>query len=74
MASALSMHAHIQDDDLEKYFLDMITDQCLREQIEIHLLVCSLCSLKADWTRSYVLAMKEPLLKLHDSDDGPSDH
>ena len=51
----------------------MIPDQILLEQIETHLLVCSLCSLKADWTREYVLTMKESLQKLHDADGGTSD-
>jgi hypothetical protein len=73
MASAMSMQDHIQDDDLKKYFLGMIMDQRHREQIEIHLQVCPLCSLKAVWTRTYVVAMKESRLRLRGSDGGPNE-
>jgi len=65
--------AHIHEDDLEKYFLCMIPDQILFEQIETHLLVCSPCALKAEQTRQYVLTMKVSLQKLHDADDRSSD-
>lgn len=74
IASAMSIHAHIQDDDLEKYFLGMIPDQNQLDQIETHLLVCSLCALKADWTREYVRTMKEPLQRLHDADGSSTDN
>ena len=73
IASEMPTQAHIQDDDLEKYFLGMIPDQNQLEQIETHLLVCSLCALKADWTREYVLTMKDSLQRLHDADGSSSD-
>ena len=67
MTITMSLQNHISDDEPEKFFLDIIPEQDHRDRIEGHIMICSLCSMKADWNRDYVRTMKVALRTLHDA-------
>jgi hypothetical protein len=64
----MSLQDHISDEELEKFYLGLVPGQDELDRIEIHIRICSLCSLKADWTQDYVRTMEQPLRLLHGAD------
>lgn len=49
---------HISDDDLERYYLGMVTQGEELAQLEEHLLRCPLCVERAEETQDYVDALR----------------
>jgi hypothetical protein len=48
---------HISDEDLERYYLGMVTDEVDLESLEEHLLACPSCVQRAERAEDYVDAM-----------------
>ena len=49
---------HIDDHDLERYFLGMLTEECELAPLEAHLLACTCCAHRAGEAKNYVNAMR----------------
>jgi hypothetical protein len=45
---------HIDDHDLERYYLGMVTEAAEIDRLEQHLIACKECALRADETQDYV--------------------
>ena len=66
----MSLQQHVSDDDVEKYVLELELTPQEADQIRMHVSICTLCSLKLDWTQEYVRAMGPQLRALHGQQDG----
>lgn len=49
---------HISDEDLERYYLGMVTDESELASLEEHLLACPSCVERAEEAQDYVDAMR----------------
>jgi len=49
---------HIEDHDMERYYLGMVTEEEELAPLEEHILGCSLCAERADETQDYVDAIR----------------
>ena len=58
---------HISDDDLERYYLGMITQEAELAPLEEHILGCPLCAERAEEAQDYVDIMRAALLGFADS-------
>jgi hypothetical protein len=54
---------HISEDDLERYYLGMVTDEADLAPIEEHLLWCGECMNRAEEVELYVDQMRIALLR-----------
>lgn len=54
---------HISDDDLERYYLGMITDEAELARLEEHLLGCSVCVKRAEESDAYVDAIRAAIIR-----------
>jgi hypothetical protein len=54
---------HVRDDDLERYYLGMITDEAELAQLEQHLLACPQCVDRAEESDAYVDAMRAAIIR-----------
>ena len=52
---------HFSDDDLERYYLGMITQEAELAPLEAHLIGCPLCAARAEEAEDYVDAMRAAL-------------
>ena len=59
---------HIDDHDLERYYLGMMTEEEELAPLEEHILGCSLCAERVDETQYYIGAMR---VALEFSNEGP---
>jgi hypothetical protein len=59
---------HISDDDLERYYLGMITQEVELALLEQHILGCAICAERAEEAQDYVDVMRAALLGFIDSD------
>jgi anti-sigma factor RsiW len=57
---------HISDDDLERYYLGMVTAEEELALLEEHLLACPSCAGRAEAAQDYVDAMRVALLRISD--------
>lgn len=55
------MSEHIDDHDLERYYLGMVTEEEDLAPLEKHILGCSLCAGRAEETQDYVDTMRVAL-------------
>lgn len=53
---------HISDDDLERYYLGMITDEAELAPLEEHLLWCHACQDRAQEVQDYVDLLRESVI------------
>jgi hypothetical protein len=54
---------HISDNDLERYYLGMVTVEVELAPLEEHVLACPSCAGRAEAVQDYVDAMRVALLK-----------
>jgi len=54
---------HISDEDLERYYLGMVTDQSELAPLEEHLLACPSCVKRAAEAQDYVDAMRAAIIE-----------
>ena len=54
---------HLADDDLERYYLGLITDEESLARIEEHYLGCSACGKRAEQAEEYVDFMRVAILE-----------
>jgi hypothetical protein len=59
---------HISDDDLERYYLGMITQEAELAPLEEHILGCPLCAERAEEAQDYVDAMRVAFIRFADLD------
>ena len=57
---------HISDDDLERYYLGMVTAEEELAPLEEHILACPSCAKRAEAAQDYVDAMRVALLRSSD--------
>jgi hypothetical protein len=58
---------HISDEDLERYYLGMVTDEAERTPLEEHLLACPQCVAGAEASQDYVDAIRAAALLATDN-------
>ena len=49
---------HISDDDLERYYLGMVTAESELAPLEEHIMACRWCASRAEATQDYVDAIR----------------
>jgi hypothetical protein len=54
---------HISDDDLERYYLGMVTQEEELAGFEEHLLGCPLCAARADETQDFIDLVRQALIQ-----------
>jgi hypothetical protein len=54
---------HISDDDLERYYLGMITQDEELALLEEHIIGCQFCATRAEEAQDYVDAIRAALIK-----------
>jgi hypothetical protein len=57
---------HISDEDLERYYLDMVKDETELAPLEEHLLWCHKCVDRAEASERFVDAIRVALLRVND--------
>jgi hypothetical protein len=57
---------HVSDDDLERYYLGIVTAEEELAPLEEHSLACPTCAGRAEAAQDYVDAMRVALLRLSD--------
>ena len=57
---------HLSDEDLERYYLGMITEEAELAPLEEHLLWCHECLDRAEAAQEYVDLMRVSLLRVDD--------
>jgi hypothetical protein len=55
---------HLDDHDLERYYLGMVTEEAELAEIEEHILGCAECAQRAEEVQDYVDCMRGALLRL----------
>jgi anti-sigma factor RsiW len=58
---------HIDDHDLERYYLGMVDQEDELSRLEEHLLCCPECVARAEQTQRYVDAMRQALAQTEES-------
>jgi len=61
-----SYEGHVSDDDLERYYLGMITKESDLAPLEEHLLACSACVARAEGSDQFVDDLRSALLEIGD--------
>jgi hypothetical protein len=64
--SGLKEWRHIDDHDLERYYLGMVTVESELAPLEEHILACARCAARAEQTQDYVDAMRAVALDFID--------
>jgi hypothetical protein len=54
---------HISDEDLERYYLGMVTEESELAPLEEHLLACSSCVERAEEAQDYVNAIRAAIIE-----------
>jgi len=54
---------HVSDENLERYYLGMVTDESELGALEEHLLACSWCVQRAETAQDYVDAMRAAIIE-----------